>query len=606
MSLNGAVNPSNNAFAGGARFGLGNPVGRSGTLPPASTGVSSPAAGVSGGNPAFARQNRGSNVRIPYSRLVSVSDISKALPSSGNTALANYKKLINANGPDTQALVMESEDLSTGRIAFIKGHRSGGMPPAMKVKFTGVNESEPNTYRVDRMRGSFNRFQALCSIEYLARMYAVVFRRAKILLGEPLISEPFGEDNLEKYETGLLRDFKDHMKEGTTTLANIPDFLSKPLVDKEVKESMDAWNENFPAATDDEKNDAVLLYTQQAQEKYAKRQGIFARDIHPFLRGKCLETNMVDVEKPAHNAAVFRVSRSTGDNYAFAALEHAMAKMGLTDWRPDGVVLGKDHAGPDDESDHSYDSRLGQLFNVVVQGPAICTNFVGDFKLAPMVGDRVFVLVLCDVIFDKKAFDATEHPRRFAADFEDVIENILEAAKEEREKALNDFVPRQWKQLAEEAFKQKAGTRDMLCNFRIKVSTSAEMINYSGVNAEKVDAMAIAGTDDRYKIPEDQRMGLKLGSTMGEYIVGGWCMGTVLDSAASRAALPGMFSSKNDVSSYALNVAVNVEWWSGDRLYRNYCDIEKQLVGRHNKPTEDKYTLEWSYKAGERTDDDFK
>ena len=96
------------------------------------------------------------------------------------------------------------------------------------------------------------------------------------------------------------------------------------------------------------------------------KQGIFARDIHPFLRGKCLETYMVDIVKPGANAAVYRISRSTGDNFAFAALEHTMAKLGLTDWRPDGIVLGKDHAGPDEESDRSYDSRLGQLFNVVI------------------------------------------------------------------------------------------------------------------------------------------------------------------------------------------------------------------------------------------------
>lgn len=37
-------------------------------------------------------------------------------------------------------------------------------------------------------------------------------------------------------------------------------------------------------------------------------------------------------------------------------------------------------------------------------------------------------------------------------------------------------------------------------------------------------------------------------------------MGTILDSAASRAALPGVFASKRDPSTFAYNIATNVEW----------------------------------------------
>ena len=35
------------------------------------------------------------------------------------------------------------------------------------------------------------------------------------------------------------------------------------------------------------------------------------------------------------------------------------------------------------------------------------------------------------------------------------------------------------------------------------------------------------------------RMGLRLGELGGEYIIGAWQIGTVLDSAASRAVMPG-------------------------------------------------------------------
>ena len=93
-------------------------------------------------------------------------------------------------------------------------------------------------------------------------------------------------------------------------------------------------------------------------------------------------------------------------------------------------------------------------------------------------------------------------------------------------------------------------------------------------------------------------MGLKLGTEMGEYIVGGWSIGTVLDSAASRASLPGMFSSKTDTSMHALNVAVNVEWWSGDRLFRSYCNVENTVVGRHRqRPGSNPYNVQYSEPA---------
>ena len=572
MSLQGAVNPSNNAFSGGARFALGNPVGRSGTIAPASTGVSAPAAGVSGANINFARQNRGSNVRVPYARLVPVSDPSKGLPAGGDKSINHYNDLIRGNSTDTSMLVLESENLNTGRIAFIKGHRSEALKEEMQVKYFNLLDS--NTTFMQSARGmghGFNRFQQLCSIEYLARVYAVLFRRVKINLGRAFGgADPFAPPGTDKFETGILRDFKNVTGMSNSALAEVPDIAHKER---------------------DPKNPG------EAPDFAEHKQGIFARDIHPFLRGKCLETYMVDIVKPGANAAVYRISRSTGDNFAFAALEHTMAKLGLTDWRPDGIVLSKDHAGPDEESDRSYDSRLGQLFNVVIQGPAVCTNFVGDFRLAPLVGDRVFVLVVCDVLFGKNEID-DDFPKMKAADAaNDAPHSVLENASKEREAKLNTFDWNTWKTAAEKSFKAKDD--DLLCNFRIRLSTSAEMINYSGVD--------LAAAKNGYKIPEDQRMRLKLGTDMGEYIVGGWCMGTVIDSAASRAALPGVFSAKSEVSSYALNIAVNVEWWSGDRLYRSYCDVEKRLLGRHNQKSDDpSYKLPWSDKAGARSDADFK
>ena len=73
------------------------------------------------------------------------------------------------------------------------------------------------------------------------------------------------------------------------------------------------------------------------------------------------------------------------------------------------------------------------------------------------------------------------------------------------------------------------------------LSTSSQMVNYSAI---KFDGNGRQMVDDSApergyaKVTGQSRMGLRLGENGGEYIVGGWCIGNVLDSAASRAALP--------------------------------------------------------------------
>ena len=56
----------------------------------------------------------------------------------------------------------------------------------------------------------------------------------------------------------------------------------------------------------------------------------------------------------------------------------------------------------------------------------------------------------------------------------------------------------------------------------------------------------------------------------GQFIVGGWCIGTVLDNSASRAAVGHQVRSAP--STMAININVDVEWWSGDKLHRHYMD----------------------------------
>jgi hypothetical protein len=67
------------------------------------------------------------------------------------------------------------------------------------------------------------------------------------------------------------------------------------------------------------------------------------------------------------------------------------------------------------------------------------------------------------------------------------------------------------------------------------------------------------------------------GKGVADYVLGGWCIGTVLDSAASRTMSGSVV--RVSAASMALNINVNVEWWNADKLYQHYQDKE-----RYTKP----------------------
>jgi hypothetical protein len=105
-----------------------------------------------------------------------------------------------------------------------------------------------------------------------------------------------------------------------------------------------------------------------------------------------------------------------------------------------------------------------------------------------------------------------------------------------------------------------------MTNFRVRLSTSSEMVATSSATSGR-----------------NPRMGLKSSKAVSEYIVGGWCIGTVLDAAAARtnrqgAALVG--STVTDKKSIASTVSVKIEWWSSDKLYRKYNDTNNGMKTR--------------------------
>jgi hypothetical protein len=63
-----AIPGGNDPFSGGSKTPNAPPTAVGGSIAPAQTGVSNPIAGVAANNPFFARNNRGSNIGIPYAR----------------------------------------------------------------------------------------------------------------------------------------------------------------------------------------------------------------------------------------------------------------------------------------------------------------------------------------------------------------------------------------------------------------------------------------------------------------------------------------------------------------------------------------------------------
>jgi hypothetical protein len=78
-----------------------------------------------------------------------------------------------------------------------------------------------------------------------------------------------------------------------------------------------------------------------------------------------------------------------------------------------------------------------------------------------------------------------------------------------------------------------------------------------------------AGAALHVPIHREDFRGPNAGAAMHEVVVGAWHVGTVLDTAASRGAGRGFATHKNDS---AVNVNVDVQWWSGDRLFKHYAN----------------------------------
>ena len=717
----------NDPFAGGSitRTGQANVAGG---IPSANTSVGNPIGGVNPGGIFSARNNQGSNIGIPYTRLC-------PLGSKQGAGLGRPPTpAVEANAPDPPDLgqplvVNETENLRSMTLAFILGKRSG---PGVGVPLINPDGSEildmSGEASVD-FGFSFNtngaiapgmpgteRFQKLCSFEYLSRYFTNALWTKGIILCN---NDPAGVNAANaggtfanglgaaplpsEWTTGLPRMVKaaaDAREADRLAGAGTPGRETNGV----------ALNAALNAATLTNTGDigqAMGLDGSAAATATRLRQGIFAHDIGPFLRGKGITHEMLAGTRDASLQGVgmpagttektylpYHVSRCAGDELAFALFERLLEEKGFSDWRPDGVVLSKGADDPSDKlSDEMLKSRDGELFNIRIQGPAVTSTWTGDPALEVMPLDKVFVVIVADVwwgdldttagalspasadvkrlvdglmnpngtygaipggnldakraawraYLKAREIEFTEGPnaltklpppvkkvsgRPYAGrpmqgggegrSFDDLNGNngvalnakpvaiALTGGYTQAQVDARDAERTAWDNALREAQYQwdraqtmvkfqemsRAALRNgtevtRLCNFRVKLATSSQMVNYSAPRFDGAGKQVCSPSDagDEYRRVHNQsRMGLRLSLNGGEYIVGGWCIGNVLDTAASRAAFPSAGTNigvRTAPNSMAVNLNVKVEWWDSDRMWRSFMNVDESLTPRY-------------------------
>lgn len=480
-------------------------------------------------------------------------------------------------GGGINKLITETEDLRPNTLAFVLGLRSSTAPPDGSSRGHGVPgqilgdapEDTPQIYNgtsvafqpaiMPGMVGT-ERFQQLCSLEYLKAYFYNVLR-GKIIALDTDLQDVYNGLNTADRSTGTIGTVMAAQRVGQGQPGYPGDLAGNTLLN--VADMARAMG----LANSDAANAPEVL------------GGIFARDLGPFLKGKGGPSALVNCTvnnlpySPSNDGKLVQphsVSRNLGDELAFAMLESLLAKNGVSDWRPDGLVLSKGVNDPSDKmSDEYLEARDGQLFNIRVQGPAVGTTWTGEKSMATLPMDKCFIVIVADVWFD----DSDARMMTNKQDLEEYNTKRSEALKEK-------FDLGRFRRLQLDTFRNSQ-EKTALCNFRVMASTSSQMVNYSKfVPSDEPDARGPTEA-----LSANSRMGLQLCNKFGEYVVGAWQIGNVMDNSASRASIPqgSNIGVRTAPNSSALNVNVNIGYWGPDRLHRSFSNVDGGITPRYKR-----------------------
>lgn len=486
----------------------------------------------------------------------------------------------------SRPLQQEYDGLESGELAWIKRTPDGPIGGGAGGALGGMGSG--SGFGVDRM-------QRLCYTGYIEALFSKINRQKTIFLDGLFLN------NLK--DSGDPSSVYAHefatIVEGATPLA-VPDVAT------ELKTATAGAGVPAPFQTIAKDVQGNTVVTDLGSNQLP--QGLDVLSASPFLHGRCKNKDLVSYKKTAEGLER-AVPQNQGDIMAFATLYQEMGKLGLFDWTPDGMVLSKlESPAGNPMGSAELDARQAQLFNVAIQGPAVAKTWTGDPLQQSMPNDRVFIVIVADVISGRggaagaapaanvRGWKAKNPPaaaantpmpantydaffdqlNKYKASLDGLTELAVAGApgipvgtpKVELDE-LNRL--RGTMNLADgEALEGTGGSTAVLTNFTLARVTSSFLANYSRVDPSG----------------SQSRLGLSHGTTGAEVysqkILGGWCIGNVIDSAASRSMMH--HTVRTAPASMALNINVNVEWWSGDQLHDMYYD-SYNITRRSIQPT---------------------
>lgn len=630
-----AVTPSTNGRGGGAFAPAGRPTAVSGAFATPGTAAGTPP-GVPTSSILESRNNRGSNVQIPYARLVpmhsreNIQATAHAARNGSKDGLID-KRLLVVNGRPQ----LEYDGLHTGELAWILGRRFKA-PPGEDVGELGNTERYAHQ-AMGGMGNGVDRMQRLASTGWIESMFLNRFQGVKLELHNIRLDSQHA-----MAMDSNAKDLSDYIA-GATVL-RCPDITW--------------WRAYVDGSADALK--AVGKMDENVPFDGMRMQGINVMDTSPFLRGMQVDSKLIRL---GHGKSTTSedMARNIGDVVSMSVLENELRRRNIMDWTPDGVVLSKLES-PTDEPMKSteMDARQAQLFNVGIQGPAITpvwTADVKDAKLQVQPMDKVFIAVVATLSYNIS--DAADKQLEYVAvrnAHQDVVDAVadrdnamksndvgavkkaelklkefLEIARQ-RSAKFNERVQRSPDPLydtllkaindGQDALKQatdemRANLETVLRNKQVQLETLFEAPSQNDLKIMRIQAEAVRANKrlvtkanlSNFKLKrttsshmtgysfykqgnDNSRLQLKLGKLQDtgeesegyltgvrEVVVGAWCIGTVLDSAASRSTV-GFQTVKSHPTSMAINLNVNVQWWSGDKLYKHYYDAGGLVMAR--------------------------
>jgi hypothetical protein len=329
-----SVAPWNTGREGGAFISSSTPTGAGGAGYPAPGARSFPAPSNAG--IMHARQNSGSNVRIPYARVVPKRPPTKIV-------MKGDKK-----GEGTAVERDESEGLGSGEVGWIMGRRykdtrfSGLTTPISGEDIDGAMHSGVPKPVMESINNSAHALGSGYGVDRMQRLASTDWIESFFELGHA--------DNSVSLEVAIGSTLHKHLSGAIATVAGKtgPGDADRAVLDGSIASRLEL--------------DAV----------------------GPFLAGK--------------SAVSGDDADARYDELAFEALYASMRMKALFDWSPDGMVLSKlESPAGDSLSSSALDLRDAQLFNVAVQGPAIAKTWTGDSLLACMPMDKVMVVMTAKV-----------------------------------------------------------------------------------------------------------------------------------------------------------------------------------------------------------------